>query len=137
MFKILGRNYSVHLNQLLMNIILLLILIPLLFVVIFVLAFALVAYAKLRQLWYKITGKEPQGSIFEEFMRQQQSRGNASQGSYRAQDSYRSQGSYHSQSDNTESRTSSNSSRSADNGNGKRDLFSKNDGEYVDFEIVD
>lgn len=113
-----------------MNIILLLILVPLLLVLIFVIALVFATYAKLRQLWYKITGREPQRGAFEEFFRQQ-SQAAGGQGAYRSSRDYAGNSGA---SDRNSYRSTANTSG---NGGSQKKIFSKDEGEYVDFEVVE
>lgn len=100
-----------------MHVIFVILLILLLLVLVPLLIISLFAYAKLRGLWYKITGR-PQPDPFSGFsggfnthtqQQQQDTRQNAKQ--------------HTSQSNST-------------NSNGKK-IFSADEGEYVDFEVVD
>ena len=105
------KDYEqMHIFFIIIAILLLLVLVQLLFI-------ALVAYTKLRGLWYKITGR-PQPDPFRGFSggfnthtQQQDTRQNA-------------QAQHHTSQQNSSSN------------NGKK-IFSANEGEYVDFEVVD
>ena len=99
-----------------MHILIVIILLLLLIVLVPLLFFGLVAYAKLRSLWYKLSGRpqpDPFNGFSGSFNTRSNSRANASQG--RQQQA---------------SQTSSSSN------NGKK-IFSADEGEYVDFEVVD
>lgn len=101
-----------------MHLILIIIGLPLLFLLVPVLVISLVAYTKLRNLWYKLTGR-PQPNPFSGFS-----------GGFNSQSQ---------QSTNNNSRQSSQqhtSQSTSANNNGKK-IFSANEGEYVDFEMVD
>jgi hypothetical protein len=98
-----------------MHILFIIIALLLLFVLVPLLVVSLFAYTKLRNLWYKLTGR-PQPDPFRGFnggfnthTQQQDARQNAKQHT-----------------------SQSNSS----NSNGKK-IFSADEGEYVDFEVVD
>ena len=102
-----------------MHLILIIIGLLLLFLLVPVLVISLVAYTKLRNLWYKLTGR-PQPNPFSGFS-----------GGFNSQSQQ--------QSTNNNSRQSSQqhtSQSTSANNNGKL-LFSANEGEYVDFEMVD
>ncbi len=101
-----------------MHLILIIIGLLLLFLLVPVLVISLVAYTKLRNLWYKLTGR-PQPNPFSGFS-----------GGFNSQSQ---------QSTNNNSRQSSQqhtSQSTSANNNGKK-IFSANEGEYVDFEMVD
>ena len=98
-----------HLLIVILLLLLLIILVPLLFI-------GVVAYAKLRNLWYKLTGR-PQPNPFNGFNAgfntHSSSRSNATQ--------------EHQQQ----------TSRSGSSNNNDKKIFSADEGEYVDFEVVD
>ena len=98
-----------HLLIVILLLLLLFVLVPLLFI-------GLVAYAKLRSLWYKLTGR-PQPNPFSGF-----------NGSFNTRSSSRSNAAQ----DHQQQASHSGSSSS----NGKK-IFSADEGEYVDFEVVD
>ena len=97
-----------HILLVILLLFLLFILVPLLFV-------GLVAYTKLRGLWYKLTGR-PQPDPFKGF-----------NGSFNTRSSSRE--------NTTQSQQQTSQSGSSSN-NGKK-IFSADEGEYVDFEVVD
>ena len=102
-----------------MHLILIIIGLLLLFILVPILIISLVAYAKIRTLWYKITGR-PEPNPFSSFS-----------GGFNTQSKQ--------QSTNNSSRQSSQqhtSQSTSANNNGKK-IFSANEGEYVDFEMVD
>ena len=102
-----------------MHLIFIIILLLLLVVLVPLLIISLFAYAKLRSLWYKITGR-PQPDPFSSFS-----------GGFNTQSKQ--------QSTNNSSRQGSQqhtSQSTSANNNGKK-IFSANEGEYVDFEMVD
>lgn len=84
-------------------------LIPIIIFFLMVLFAGVFAYAKLRQLWYSITGRKPRSSGF----------------------------TFHSSSSAGSAQGSSRNYQSgANEGTNKKKIFSKDDGEYVDFEEV-
>lgn len=97
-----------HILFVIILLLLLIVLVPLLFV-------GLAAYAKLRSLWYKLTGR-PQPNPFSgfngSFNTRSGSRGNTTQGNRQQ------------------------ASQAGSSSNGKK-IFSADEGEYVDFEVVD
>ena len=97
-----------HILLVILLLLLLFVLVPLLFV-------GVVAYAKLRGLWYKLTGR-PQPNPFNGF--------NASFNTHNS-----------SHENTTQSQQQTSQSGSSSN-NGKK-IFSADEGEYVDFEVVD
>ena len=98
-----------------MHILIVILLLLLLFVLVPILFLGIVAYAKLRGLWYKLTGR-PQPDPFKgfngSFNTRSGSRGNATQGNRQQ------------------------ASQAGSSSNGKK-IFSADEGEYVDFEVVD
>lgn len=98
-----------------MHILFVILLLLLLFVLVPLLFLGLVAYTKLRSLWYKLTGR-PQTNPFSGF--------NASF------NTRNSSGKNTTQSQQQASQSASSSS------NGKK-IFSADEGEYVDFEVID
>lgn len=101
-----------HLLLLILGILLLLILIP-------ILVLGIVAYTKLRNIWYKMTGRQPSNSGPH----------------FRFTTSYGDQGNQGNQSSNAQQQ-SSNTQHTSQPGSTKK-IFSANEGEYVDFEVVD
>ena len=102
-----------------MQILFVIILLLLLFVLLPLLFLGLVAYTKLRSLWCKLTGRpqtNPFGGFNGSFNTHSSSRSNATQGQQQQQ--------------------TSQSGSSTSNNNGKK-IFSADEGEYVDFEVVD
>ena len=98
-----------------MHILFVIILLLLLVVLVPLLIVGLVAYTKLRGLWYKITGR-PQPDSFKGFS-----------GGFNT----------HTQQQETKQNTQQHTSQSnSSNSNGKK-IFSADEGEYVDFEVVD
>ena len=97
-----------HILFVILLLLLLFVLVPLLFV-------GLVAYTKLRSLWYKLTGR-PQPNPFKGF--------NAS---FNTRNSSR---------ENTAQSQQQASQSASSSSNGKK-IFSADEGEYVDFEVVD
>lgn len=102
-----------------MHALLLLLLIPFLLVLLFLLGLGIFAYAKLAGLWYRLTGRQPQNHF-----RSTWSTGTDSTG-----------GSYHSTNANRQS-TNQSSNGNSQSSTGKK-IFSDNEGEYVDFEVID
>ena len=100
-----------------MHILFVIILLLLLFVLLPLLFLGLVAYTKLRSLWCKLTGR-PQTNPFSGF--------NASFNTHSSSRSNATQG---------QQQQASQSGSSASNNNKK--IFSADEGEYVDFEVVD
>ena len=98
-----------------MHILFVILLLLLLFVLVPLLFLGLVAYTKLRSLWYKLTGR-PQPNPFKGF--------NAS---FNTRNSSR---------DNTAQSQQQASQSASTSSNGKK-IFSADEGEYVDFEVVD
>ena len=100
-----------------MHILIVILLLLLLFVLVPILFLGIVAYAKLRGLWYKLT-RRPQPNPFSgfnaNFNTRSSSRENATQGRQQQ----------------------ASQSASSSNSNGKK-IFSADEGEYVDFEVVD
>ena len=98
-----------------MHVLFVIILLLLLVVLVPLLIVGLVAYTKLRGLWYKITGR-PQPDPFKGFS-----------GGFNT----------HKQQQETKQNTQQHTSQSnSSNSNGKK-IFSADEGEYVDFEVVD
>lgn len=97
-----------HILFVILLLLLLFVLVPLLFV-------GLVAYTKLRSLWYKLTGR-PQPNPFKGF--------NAS---FNTRNSSR---------ENTTQSQQQASQSASPSSNGKK-IFSADEGEYVDFEVID
>ena len=98
-----------------MHILLVILLLLLLFVLVPFLFIGVVAYAKLRGLWYKLTGR-PQPDSFKGF-----------NGSFNTRSSSRP--------NDTQDRQQQ-ASQAGSSSNGKK-IFSADEGEYVDFEVVD
>ncbi len=98
-----------------MHILFVILLLLLLFVLVPLLFLGLVAYTKLRSLWYKLTGR-PQPNPFKGF--------NAS---FNTRNSSR---------ENTTQSQQQASQSASSSSNGKK-IFSADEGEYVDFEVVD
>ena len=98
-----------------MHIFIVILLLLLLFVLVPLLFLGLVAYTKLRSLWYKLTGR-PQPNPFKGF--------NAS---FNTRNSSR---------ENTTQSQQQASQSASSSSNGKK-IFSADEGEYVDFEVVD
>jgi len=98
-----------------MHILFVILLLLLLFVLVPLLFLGLVAYTKLRSLWYKLTGR-PQPNPFKGF--------NAS---FNTRNSSR---------ENTAQSQQQASQSASSSSNGKK-IFSADEGEYVDFEVVD
>lgn len=99
-----------------MHILLVILLLLLLFVLVPLLFIGIVAYAKLRGLWYKLTGR-PQPNPFNGFNASFNTRSGSRPNDAQAQQHQASQ-----------------SSSSSNNG---KKIFSADEGEYVDFEVVD
>lgn len=100
-----------------MHILIVIILLLLLIVLVPLLFFGLVAYAKLRSLWYKISGRpqpDPFNGFSGGFNTRSSSHANATQGCQQQ----------------------ASQASSSSNSNGKK-IFSADEGEYVDFEVVD
>lgn len=98
-----------------MHILFVILLLLLLFVLVPLLFLGLVAYTKLRSLWYKLTGR-PQPDPFKGF--------NAS---FNTRNSSR---------ENTAQSQQQASQSASSSSNGKK-IFSADEGEYVDFEVID
>ena len=98
-----------------MHILFVILLLLLLFVLVPLLFLGLVAYTKLKSLWYKLTGR-PQPNPFKGF--------NAS---FNTRNSSR---------ENTAQSQQQASQSASSSSNGKK-IFSADEGEYVDFEVVD
>lgn len=98
-----------------MHILFVILLLLLLFVLVPLLFLGLVAYTKLRSLWYKLTGR-PQPNSFKGF--------NAN---FNTRNSSR---------ENTAQSQQQASQSASSNSNGKK-IFSADEGEYVDFEVID
>lgn len=112
-----------------MYILLLLLLIPFLLIVFFGLFALLFAWSSVMKLWYSLTGKKPK---HEDFFRQAgQSRG-FSQSNNAYQSRQTDSSSYANQSN-----QSGSTRESSQSGAPGQKIFSKDDGEYVDFEIVE
>lgn len=94
-----------------MYILILLLLVPFLLIVFFGLIALLFAWSSVMKLWYSITGKKPKQQDF--FQRSGQ----------------------RTQTNHTEQRTQTR--QDTQSGGQKQKIFSENDGEYVDFEIVE
>lgn len=94
------------------------ILILLLVFLFFLLGIFIFAYTKIMQLWYKLTGKKPNNPF------------GAFTGSFGG--NYSAGGNSSGTNSNTQYNNSSNSTKQS----GQR-IFAENEGEYVDFEIVD
>lgn len=108
-----------------MYIIIALLLIPLIIILVLIMLVGIFAYNKVARLWYALTGRKPSNSGF-------------SFRSYHFGDSADrfSQSTDHF-SDRTNSRSQQKASASSTgSANGKK-IFSKDDGEYVDFEVVE
>lgn len=108
-----------------MYIIIALLLIPLIIILVLIMFVGALAYNKVMRLWYALTGRKPSNSGF-------------SFRSYRFGDSAdgfsNSTDHFSDRTDNrSQQRTSAGGTGSA---NGKK-IFSKDDGEYVDFEVVE
>lgn len=100
-----------------MHILIVIILLLLLIVLVPLLFFGLVAYAKLRSLWYKLSGRpqpDPFNGFSGGFNTRSSSHANATQGRQQQ----------------------ASQASSSSNSNGKK-IFSADEGEYVDFEVVD
>lgn len=98
-----------------MHILFVILLLLLLFVLVPLLFLGLVAYTKLRSLWYKLTGR-PQPDPFKGF--------NAN---FNTRSSSR---------ENTAQNQKQASQSASSSSNGKK-IFSADEGEYVDFEVID
>ena len=98
-----------HILAIILLLLLLFVLVPLLFI-------GLVAYSKFRSLWCKLTGR-PQTNPFGGF-----------NGSFNTHSSSRE--------NTTQSQQQASPSGSSNSNNGKK-IFSADEGEYVDFEVVD
>lgn len=90
-----------------------LLLIPIIIILIFILVIGFIAYAKIRQLWYTITGRKPESSSHFSFRTYGFGNSNSSAGQT--------------------TRDSSQSNKQKE----EKKIFSKDEGEYVDFEIVE
>lgn len=104
-----------------MHILLSLILIPLILFLVFVFFALIFAVSWVRRIWYSLTGRQPSSNA-NPFSSYNSARAN-SYGNAREDDSFCSS--------RTKSETKTTSSSS------QQKIFSKNDGEYVDFEIVE
>lgn len=99
-------------------------LIPLIVVLILLLFFGIYAFAWLAKLWYAITGRKPANGSGFHF--------NVGGNRY-----YSSSSSSSSQGNRQKTQSSSASSSTHRTGGQKQKIFSKDEGEYVDFEIVE
>ena len=99
-----------------MHILFVILLLLLLFVLVPLLFLGLVAYTKLRSLWYKLTGR-PQPDPFKGFNANFNTRNSSRDNTAQSQQKQASQSGFSSS-------------------NGKK-IFSADEGEYVDFEVVD
>ena len=97
-----------HILFVIILLLLLIVLVPLLFV-------GLAAYAKLRSLWYKLTGR-PQPDPFKGFNANFNTRNSSRENTTQSQ------------------QQASQSASSSSNG---KKIFSADEGEYVDFEVID
>ena len=98
-----------------MHILFVILLLLLLFVLVPLLFLGLVAYTKLRSLWYKLTGR-PQPNPFKGFNANFNTRNSSRENTAQSQ------------------QQASQSASSSSNG---KKIFSADEGEYVDFEVVD
>lgn len=98
-----------------MHILFVILLLLLLFVLVPLLFLGLVAYTKLRSLWYKLTGR-PQPDPFKGFNANFNTRNSSRENTAQSQ------------------QQASQSASSSSNG---KKIFSADEGEYVDFEVVD
>lgn len=98
-----------------MHILFVILLLLLLFVLVPLLFLGLVAYTKLRSLWYKLTGR-PQPNPFKGFNANFNTRSSSRENTTQSQ------------------QQASQSASSSSNG---KKIFSADEGEYVDFEVVD
>lgn len=98
-----------------MHILFVILLLLLLFVLVPLLFLGLVAYTKLRSLWYKLTGR-PQPDPFKGFNANFNTRSSSRENTAQSQ------------------QQASQSASSSSNG---KKIFSADEGEYVDFEVVD
>lgn len=98
-----------------MHILFVILLLLLLFVLVPLLFLGLVAYTKLRSLWYKLTGR-PQPNPFKGFNASFNTRNNSRENTAQSQ------------------QQASQSGSSSSNG---KKIFSADEGEYVDFEVID
>lgn len=107
-----------------MHAIIIFLLVLLLLILVPVLILGLVAYAKLKSIWYKLTGRPQPNNPFGNFSGgfgnfSQQANGNSG-----AQ-----QNTTHQEQQHTSTHTNTS--------NGNKKIFSADEGEYVDFEVVD
>ena len=98
-----------------MHILFVILLLLLLFVLVPLLFLGLVAYTKLRSLWYKLTGR-PQPNPFKGFNANFNTRSSSRENTAQSQ------------------QQASQSASSSSNG---KKIFSADEGEYVDFEVID
>ena len=98
-----------------MHILFVILLLLLLFVLVPLLFLGLVAYTKLRSLWYKLTGR-PQPDPFKGFNANFNTRNSSRENTAQSQ------------------QQASQSASSSSNG---KKIFSADEGEYVDFEVID
>jgi hypothetical protein len=98
-----------------MHILFVILLLLLLFVLVPLLFLGLVAYTKLRSLWYKLTGR-PQPDPFKGFNANFNTRNSSRENTTQSQ------------------QQASQSASSSSNG---KKIFSADEGEYVDFEVID
>lgn len=98
-----------------MHILFVILLLLLLFVLVPLLFLGLVAYTKLRSLWYKLTGR-PQPDPFKGFNANFNTRSSSRENTAQSQ------------------QQASQSASSSSNG---KKIFSADEGEYVDFEVID
>lgn len=104
-------------------------LLPILVVLILILFFGIFAYAKIMKMWYQLTGRKPKNGSFFHF--------NTGSGS----SWYTTNGNPNYRNDNAQigQNQSNNASQQASSKapNGQKKIFSKDEGEYVDFEMVE
>lgn len=100
-----------------MHAIIIFLLVLLLLILVPVLILGLVAYAKLKSIWYKLTGRPQPNNPFGNFSQQANGNSGAQQ--------------------NTTHQEQQHTSTHTNTSNGNKKIFSADEGEYVDFEVVD
>lgn len=104
-------------------------LLPILILLILILFFGIFAYAKIMKMWYQLTGRKQKNGSFFHF----NTGSGASWNNMNGGQDFRNNGtqSGQSRSNGTSQHTTSQAP------NGQKKIFSKDDGEYVDFEMVE
>lgn len=104
-------------------------LLPILVILILILIFGIFAYAKIMKMWYQLTGRKPKNGSFFHFNTGSGSSWYATNGNQDFHNSNAQSG--RNQSNNASQQTTSKAP------GGQKKIFSKDEGEYVDFEMVE